>query len=264
MRFEVPVGGITLVGERWDGDGAPVVLLHAGVADRRAWSEVAPRLDGPVVAYDRRGFGETPPSAEPFRHVDDLLALLDATVEGPAWLVGNSQGGRIALDAALSAPERVAGLVLISPAVSGAPDYGELDPDTARLDDALEAAVDPDEVLRLETWLWLDGPAGPEGRVGGTARELALDMNRRILANEGSEDAGGSDVHAWSRLGEIRVPVTVIWGELDVPVVVAQCRAVSELIAGARAHELAGVAHLPSLERPEELAALIQDSTSGR
>jgi pimeloyl-ACP methyl ester carboxylesterase len=264
MRFEVPVGTITLVGERWEGDGAPLVLLHAGVADRRVWYAMAPLLDAPVIAYDRRGFGETPASPEPFTHVEDLLAVLDATVDGPVWLVGNSQGGRIALDAALTAPERVAGLVLISPAVSGAPEEDELDPDSARLDAALEAATGLDEVLRLETWLWLDGPAGPEGRVGGAARELALDMNRRILANEAPEDAGASDVDAWSRLGEIRAPVTIAWGELDVPFIVDECRAIAERIPGARAHELAGVAHLPSLERPDELAALIQASTSGR
>jgi pimeloyl-ACP methyl ester carboxylesterase len=264
MRFEVPVGPVTLAGERWDGEGTPVVLLHAGVADRRVWNDVVPRLDAPVVAYDRRGFGETPPSPEPFSHVDDLLAVLDATVDGPAWLVGNSMGGALALDTALTAPERVAGLVLIAPAVSGEPEEGELDPATARLDAALEAAPDPGEVLRLETWLWLDGPAGPEGRVGGAARELALDMNRRILANEGSENAGEGGVDAWSRLEEIGAPVTIAWGELDVPLIVEQCHTIAERIPGARPQELAGVAHLPSLERPDELAALIQASTSGR
>ena len=115
-------------------DGPRVVLLHAGVADRRAWRDVAPELHAmgaDVLAYDRRGFGETPASAEPFRHVDDLLGLLD----GPAWLVGNSMGGAIALDAALLAPDAVAGLVLIAPAVSGAPEDAieNLDPDTRRI-----------------------------------------------------------------------------------------------------------------------------------
>jgi pimeloyl-ACP methyl ester carboxylesterase len=264
MRFEVPVGRVKLVGERWEGEGAPVVLLHAGVADRRVWRDVVPRLEAPVVAYDRRGFGETPPSPEPFTHVDDLLAVLDATVDGPAWLVGNSMGGALALDTALTAPERVAGLVLIAPAVSGEPEDPELDPHTARLDVALEAASDPEEVLRLETWLWLDGPAGPEGRVGGAARELAIDMNRRILANEDAENAGESGVDAWSRLEEVGAPVTIAWGDLDVPLLVEQCRTIAARVPGARPHELAGVAHLPSLERPDELAALIQASTSGR
>ena len=61
------VRGVTLAGERWDGEGAPVVLLHAGVADRRAWRAVAPQLAAPAIAYDRRGFGDTPPTPPPSR-----------------------------------------------------------------------------------------------------------------------------------------------------------------------------------------------------
>jgi pimeloyl-ACP methyl ester carboxylesterase len=263
-RFEVGTGSVTLVGERWNGAGAPVVLLHSGVADRRSWYDVAERLAAPVIAYDRRGFGDTPPSREPFTHLDDLLAVLDATVDGPAWLVGNSMGGALALDAALAVPDRVAGLVLIAPAVNGQPEPEELDADTMGIVSGLEAAPDVDEQLRLHAWLWLDGPAGPEGRVGGPARELALAMNERILRHEVPEDAGEGDVDAWSRLEEVRAPTTVVWGDRDVPFGIETCRAVVARIRGARAHVLPGTAHLPSLEQPAELAAAIQASTSGR
>src|SRR6185503_6206074 len=87
-RFEV--NGLAAV--RW-GSGPPrYLLLHAGVADSRSWDAVAPALDGPAVAYDRRGFGGTPPGPAGFRHLDDLLAVLDAVAPGgePVWLVGNS------------------------------------------------------------------------------------------------------------------------------------------------------------------------------
>jgi pimeloyl-ACP methyl ester carboxylesterase len=266
-RFEVPVGPVTLVGERWEGDGTPVVLLHAGVADRRVWYDVAGRLDGPVVAYDRRGYGETPMSPEPFTHLDDLVAVLDATVDGPAWLVGNSMGGAIVLDAVLTVPERIAGLVLIAPAVNGQPEPDEFDAATMEIVERLQAASqagDVAEELRLHAWLWLDGPAGPEGRVGGPARELALAMNEVIVRNGAPEDAYESGVDAWSRLGEIRAPTTVLCGELDEPFALDTCRELAARIPGARARELPGVAHLPSLERPDELADLIQASTSGR
>src|SRR3954447_17200290 len=120
---EIAAAGATLVGDRWSGAGATIVLLHAGVCDRRSWREVGARLGAAgrdVVAYDRRGFGDVPPTGGAFRHVDDLLAVLDAvSPDAPAWLVGSSMGGELALDAALEAPESIAGLVLLAPAISG-------------------------------------------------------------------------------------------------------------------------------------------------
>src|SRR4029453_6485208 len=88
------------------GTGDPVVFLHAGVADRRMWREqrdaVAERRC--AIAYDRRGFGETLHADEPYSHVADLFAVLDALAPSqPAVLVGSSQGGRIAIDATLAA-----------------------------------------------------------------------------------------------------------------------------------------------------------------
>ena len=124
-RVEIPVAGATLVGDHWMGDGAAVVLLHAGVCDRRSWREVGERLHAAgcdVVAYDRRAFGEVAPADRPFRHVDDLLAVIDAvSPSAPAWLIGSSMGGGVALDAALEAPERVAGLVLRHPRSAATP-----------------------------------------------------------------------------------------------------------------------------------------------
>jgi pimeloyl-ACP methyl ester carboxylesterase len=238
------------------------VLLHAGVADRRAWRDVAPALHArgaDVLAYDRRGFGETAATTEPFRHVDDLLGLL----ERPAWLVGNSQGGLISLDAALLAPERVAGLVLIAPAVSGAPDIApeDLHPATRALDEAIEAADaagDLDTVNRLEAHLWLDGPTAPEGRVGGAARELALDMNGVALRSGLPEGAGGSGLDAWSRLAEIGAPATIVWGDLDVPEIIAMGQELARRLGDVRGTiELPGVAHLPGLERPDEVTEIV-------
>lgn len=263
--------GVELAGERLPGAGPAIVLLHAGVADRRAWSGVAAALADrghDVVAYDRRGFGETPAAGAP-DHASDLRAVLEQVTDGPAWLVGNSQGGRIALDLALSAPERVAGLVLIAPAVSGAPDPAddELDPDTLRIDAAIEAAEergDTGAVNRLEARLWLDGPAAAEGRVHGPARELFLDMNAIALAADWPEDAGPEEPATWQRLAEITAPTTIAWGELDLPYFADQCRELAERLGDVRAAiELPGVAHLPGLEDPGGVAALIAGAVFG-
>jgi pimeloyl-ACP methyl ester carboxylesterase len=263
-RFVVKREGCDLAGERWPGNGGLVVLLHEGVADRRGWREVAQRLAPRVtaVAYDRRGYGESAVSTAPFTHVGDLLAILEREEAGRAWLVGASAGGGLALDAALLAPERVAGLVLIGTAVSGAPEPA-LDPDTQRFDamfDAAFAAGDLEEVNRLDTWLWLDGPSAPEGRVGGEARSLAIAMNEIILRNGAEESEGASGVDAWNRLDEIRVPVTLACGDLDVPFIIARSRELAGRLPGARYRELPGTAHQPYLEYPGQVADLILDA----
>src|SRR5450755_187549 len=266
-RFVIEREGCDLVGERWPGDGQVVVLLHEGVSDRRGWRQVAQRLAPRVtaVAYDRRGYGASAVSTSPFTHVGDLLAVLDREEAGWAWLAGASAGGGLALDAALLVPDRVAGLVLMGTAVSGAPEPA-LDPDTQRFDALLDAAIaagNLDEVNRLETWLWLDGPSSPEGRVGGEARALATDMNAIILRNGAREEEGGSSVDAWRRLAEVRVPVTVACGQLDAPFLLARSRQLAGRLVKGRYCELPGVAHQPYLEQPGQVADLVLGALDG-
>jgi pimeloyl-ACP methyl ester carboxylesterase len=260
-RFVVTRDGCDLIGERWPGGPGLVVLLHEGVCDRRGWYQVAERMAPrvSVAAYDRRGYGESAVSTHPYTDVGDLLAVLDHLGAESAWLAGASAGGGLALDTALTAPDRVAGLVLMGTAVSGAPEPG-IDPVTQRFEAPLEAAIaagDLAERNRLETWLWLDGPASPEGRVGGEARALALDMNAIILRNAAREDAGDAGVDAWNRLDEVKVPVTVVCGDLDVPFLVDRSRYLAGRLPSARYHELPGMAHEPFLEDSAQLADLL-------
>jgi pimeloyl-ACP methyl ester carboxylesterase len=245
-----------------DGRGGrtDVVLLHAGVCYRRGWGGLVDALTKAghrVVAFDRRGFGETIYVPEPHSSVDDTLAVLEAAEMDRVAAIGNSMGGRVALDLALAHPERVEALVLIGTAVRGAPDPAESSAAVDRLVagiDAAEEAGDLDEVNRLEAHLWLDGPAGPEGRVGGEARELFLEMNGRGLA---AWDPGPEEPlpPAWDRLAEVEVPALVAVGELDLPHIQARSAAVSARLPRGRLLVLRGVAHLPTLEGSEVLAS---------
>jgi pimeloyl-ACP methyl ester carboxylesterase len=261
-RFDVAVGDVSLAGERWPADAPTVVLLHAGVCDRRCWYEVADRLDGRanLVAYDRRGYGDTKPGGTGYRDADDLAAVLGALGLGPVTIVGNSMGGGIALDFALTAPDRVDALLLIAPAVSGAPEFEMVDSATMVLSEMIgraEADEDRDQLVRLETWLWLDGPGTPEGRVGGLARRIAEEMNRQILSHAAADRGGASGLDTWSRLADITAPTIVTAGELDIPVLVERSRIVSEQLADGVFRELAGTAHLPSLDQPDLVADLV-------
>jgi len=93
-RFVLAREGCDLAGERGPGGAPLLVLLHEGVSDRRGWRQVAERLSPrvSVVAYDRRGYGESPASTAPFTHADDLVAILNRERAESAWLVGGSAG----------------------------------------------------------------------------------------------------------------------------------------------------------------------------
>ena len=266
--FLVSRGDTNLVGDIWPGDGSTVLLLHAGVADRRSWDLVAPEVSkhATVASYDRRGFGDSAPGTTSFTHLQDLRSVLDHLQIAEAWLVGSSAGGKLALDAALSMPERVAGLVLLSPAVSGAPPPATelVDPEMLQIDEEIVRADERgnlDEVNRLEIHLWLDGPRERVGRVVGAPRELAFDMNRAALANGISE----SSVHmidAWSRLTEVGVPTTVACGAFDANHVLLRSEELCQRIPAATYVVLNGMAHLPYLEDPLAVAELVLGAIS--
>jgi pimeloyl-ACP methyl ester carboxylesterase len=259
----VPVGTARIATE-WTGDGQPIVFLHAAVADRRMWRHQLAALASHyhVIAYDRRGFGETSAVNEAYSQTADLFAVIDHLVEAskPVVLVGCSQGGSIAIDAALASPDRVAGLVLISPSVSGAPSATPHEA-VRHLLDAIELAGksgDLDQVNRLKAALWLDGPLSNQGRVQGSARELFLAMNGIALAASGIGRVL-QPAPAWDRLDQIAAPVHILCGDLDVPHIQARCRQLALTLPDARLEILPGAAHLPSLEQPDLLTARLLD-----
>ena len=245
------------------GNGTPVVFLHANVCDRRMWSA---QLDGigsvyKAVSYDRRGFGDTRSQPENFSAFGDLMKVLDETADGkPAILVGCSLGGRIALDAALRQPERVRALILIAPNVAGAPEatYSAQVSGLMAQARGLEKSGDLARLNAMKARLFLDGPLGAEGRVVGPARDLFLQMNGLALRSP----PVGMDVDVpafYHRLTEVTAPTFVLWGELDFPHVQERCRHITAAILEAHGFAMQEAAHLPGLERPDEVTGHIAD-----
>jgi pimeloyl-ACP methyl ester carboxylesterase len=215
--------------------GRDVLLIHAGVTDRRSWNAVVRRLGANhrCVAYDMRGYGETTYEPEDgWSPTRDALAVLDAAGIERSVIVAGSMGGQAAIDLTIAHPDRVEALVLIGTAIRGAP-YPELERGaTAELNELIEAAAaagDLNEVNKLEAWMWLDGPDAPEGRVGGEARELFGEMNGRALR---APDPG--------RQAEV--------GRLDAEDVRVVDELAADRIPDARLVFLEGVAHVPQLE----------------
>lgn len=248
-----------------EGEGVPIVFLHAGVADHRMWQgqiELVEELGYRAIAYDRRGFGGTTcDPAEEFSHVEDLDAVLDALDLRSAVLVGCSQGGRIAIDFALKNPDRAIALVLVGTGITGAPtdvDYpDEYQPLIAAYEMA-EEGDDPDIMNKVEAHAWLDGPGTPGNRVTGPLRDLFLDMNGIAL---GKPDLTNEQdpPPAWDRVGRLHQPALLVTGSLDWSYILERHDHLEAEMENAFAAMIEDTAHLPSLERPDLFNPLLAE-----
>ena len=260
--FKIKIDSALINGEQ-NGSGKPVVFLHAGVADRRMWRPQIDVLQNThhTVAYDMRGFGETTSPDEPYTNVQDLKQLLEQLELQKVILVGCSQGGRLAIDFSLAYPDQVEKLVLIAPAVSGAPAPETFPAVIEKKLDALDEADendDLDQINEIEAQLWLDGPASEAGRVSGPLRDLFLDMNG-IALNMPDLDQEIDPPSAYEQVSQLTQPTLVLWGDLDFPHVQDRCRYLVDSIPNATGQEISGTAHLPNLEQPELVNQLLAD-----
>jgi pimeloyl-ACP methyl ester carboxylesterase len=238
------------------GRGPDVALLHSTACDSRMWdaefAALAERYR--VLRYDFRGFGRSPLPPEDWSSVDDLRALLDEVgMERPA-LVGLSGGAAVALDFALEHADRVRGLVLAAPAVSGLPWSDEVQA-YGEQEDALLDAGDLDGAVALNIRMW-----APTADAAVQAK--VAEMQRRAfevqLAAEPGEHRRPRPPAA-ERLEHVGVPTLVIVGEADVPDVLRNAEQLANRVPGAEQVVLPGVSHMVNLERPEEFLRLVVD-----
>lgn len=245
------------------GDGAPVVLLHAGVADRRMWSEHLEPLAAAgfrVIAIDLPGFGEAPPPEGEDAPWSDVLETMDGLRIERAALVGCSFGGAVALRVAAMAPSRVTALALIS---APPPDLEEPSPELEAAwkaeTDALERS-DIEAAVRavVEAWTLPDAP--PE------LSERVADMQRRALTNQvnAPEVPESPDPLDQTGLTEIAVPALVAVGERDMTDFREGARRMADQMPGASHVELPGAGHLAPLETPEAFRELLLAFLAGR
>lgn len=258
------------------GEGPAVVLLHAAIGDRRMWDAQFAELAAGhrVIRYDRRGFGETGGETGEHAHYEDLLALLDARGIEQAALVGASMGGACALDAALAAPERITRLVLLGSGLTGHPWPDHMQADIADLTAAIfpgdrlaryqarEGDVDPADVRAM-------AEANIRYLVAGPGRDVSvLPADMLALVREMCEQVYRHDWTApqWTeripdtrhRLAEITTPAWVVIGTADARGLVELSAHLAESLPHAELVELADTGHLPSMERPGEVNALLR------
>ncbi len=236
-------------------DGAPVMMLsHGFLMDHEMFdAQVAAFSDRcRIVTWDERGFGSTIHDGQPFSYWDsatDLIGLMDHLGIDRAILGGMSQGGFLSLRAALSAPRRVSGLILI---------------DT-------QAGVDDAETLagyRAMVDMWMAVGPVPD-LANGVAQIIIADPSHhdawitkwQTLPREGLADAAGALLERddiTERLGEITCPALVIHGTADTAITMDRAEALaSALVGSGPVAKIDGAAHAANLTHPEPVNAAI-------
>jgi pimeloyl-ACP methyl ester carboxylesterase len=249
----------------------PVVLLHAGICDRRMWDPVWSALtaDRDVVRLDLRGFGESTERPEgTWSPRADVLATLDALGIGRGHLVGCSFGAGVCVEVALERPEAVASLVLAAP---GGALLTERTEDFAAFAAAEESALeagDLDAAAEVNVVHWVDGPHRGPDVVPAAVRDAVRAMQRRAFdlaidwPDEVWEAEDELDPGAPDRLGEVSSPTLVLCGALDLDNARSAAEATAAGVPGARLVTWPDVAHLPSMERPDDFVSLLLESLS--
>jgi 3-oxoadipate enol-lactonase/4-carboxymuconolactone decarboxylase len=241
-------------------DSPALLFIHAVGTSLRIWDGVVDALSfaGPVLRYDLRGHGLSEVGDTPYevaRLARDALDLLDQLGIGSAVVCGLSVGGLVAQELALAAPSRVRALVLCATAAR----IGTVDGWQTRIDQVREGGLRSITDLVMTRWF------------SPRYRELEPDAVRghRCLLERTSPEGYLATLSALAqadltdRVGRVRAPTLVISGELDEATPPASGSQLASLIPGATFELLAGVSHIFSVEKPRELAALIDDFVAG-
>ena len=245
------------------GEGPPVVLLRAGVTDSRLWE---PQLRSfpqshSVLRIDLPGFGNSPLETNPVSLRGSVRDVMDAEGIDRAALVGVSLGGNTALELALESPERVAALVLVG---AGLPDHEWSEEVRAFVADE-EAALergDLDAAADANLRMWFAGPHRSLDDMDPATRELVGEMQKQAFRQQKGHDDVRMlrlDPPASERLGDVNIPALVLTGDDDVSDIHRIANRLAAGIPGAERTTIAGAAHLPSLDRPEEFDRIVLD-----
>jgi pimeloyl-ACP methyl ester carboxylesterase/putative sterol carrier protein len=254
------------------GEGPDVVLIHGLGATKTSFFDTAATLAANgyrVHAIDLPGFGSSSkPLGAPYNaswFADSVLALLDALDIDRAHIVGNSMGGRVAIEVALRAPRRVGGLALLSPAVAFVKRpwlrvVQALPPQLGVLPHAFTRGMVSGQLRAMF--------ADPDAIDPATA-DIAVDEFRRIYASPHARAAfltAARNIYLerpfgtggfYERLSTLRAPAMFVWGTHDPLIPSAFSHHVSEWLPDAEQIVLDQCGHVPQIERSAQTNGLV-------
>jgi 3-oxoadipate enol-lactonase len=225
------------------------VLVHGWALSSDYWDLLAPLLEPQfqVLRFDRRGFGRSSGKPSLATDRDDVLRLLDAVGANHAALIGMSQGARVAMSVAATAPQRVTALML-----DGPPEW-DAEPElpiahyrhllqTAGIH-AMQQAISAHPLLKLH----------------GLSEQAAQILARTIQTYSGHDLLAFVPELASLQPASIRSPTLILNGEFDTDDRQAAGAQLQQSIAGARRHILAKAGHLAALEQPVAYGEVVKN-----
>ena len=254
---------------RTGGAGPPLVLLHGIGRSLEDWSEQHDLLEDRfrVVSVDLPGCGWSDPLPEPTtlpalaRFVEEFLDA--AGIDGPVHLAGNSLGGAVAMQVAVRAPHRVAGLVLVNSAGFGREVSLGLRLLAIRPLGRLLLRPSRAGARRVERSLFHDPSFATEARVEHGWRLAQRPHAARVLL----ETAGALGTFRGTRpewrerlvgaVAALGIPVLAVWGDRDRILPARHLDAVATLLPHARIHLFTGTGHMPQIERAGAFSSLV-------
>jgi pimeloyl-ACP methyl ester carboxylesterase len=254
------------------GSGPPLVFIHGWSANWQSWLLNIPAFmrTHRCVALDLPGFGQSPMPSEPISihgYAATVDGVCDALGINTVSVIGNSMGGFIGAELALAFPTRVQRLVLVSAAGLS---IEQLRPGPAlaiaRLVDAglpyasrFESPIVRRARLRRAAMQWVArypeklSPPLTQELVQSTGKPGFVPALRALMSYSFRE-----------RLGEIEIPVLIVWGREDMLVPVADAEAYAQLIGpNARVVIFDDTGHVPMIERPSRFNELVAEFLAG-
>ena len=255
------------------GAGRDVLLIHGLGAAKSSFFDLAPNLADAgyrVHALDLPGFGGSSKSAvAPYSaswFAASVLGVMDELGIEKAHLVGNSMGGRVALEIGLRQPERVGAIAALCPAVAFIkrgfhPLVRFLRPEVGMLPHRLRRGV-------VERRLW-SMFADPDA-LDPTIADVVVDEFQRIYGSAGARVAflaSARNIYLdrpfgrggfYPRLAELEPPALFVWGSHDRVIPAGFQRYVADALPSADQIVLDGCGHVPQVERAEQTARLVR------
>lgn len=241
------------------GHGPPVLFVHSGLANRTMWQPQLARFAKRYTCFaiDLPGYGESSTPAEAFSYPAEIARFIERQIGAPAALVGSSFGASQALLTALAVPRWIELLVLASSAIMrpAEPSSG-LQAVWSDADAAWERG-EHERANEIEIEGWVDGHGRPGGQAVPAVRDYFRSANRANWERHDAHPLPNTLPEPELEPARIRQPVLLIDGPYDFPDVHQSNQTLRQQLPDATYVSIAGTAHFPSYERPEEFDRVV-------